>query len=64
MSIYTSKNYRKIYEQYHGPIPMGNDGREWLTEHTHRRSKKPARIAIKLVIQPTILSGMAISVKS
>ena len=38
--------------------------KECQTEHTHLKLKKPARIAIKLVIQPTILSGMAISVKS
>ena len=33
MSIYTSTNYRKIYEQHYGPIPKENNGRSYEIHH-------------------------------
>lgn len=33
MTIYTGKNYRKIYEQHHGPIPKDKDGRSYEIHH-------------------------------
>jgi hypothetical protein len=33
MTIYTSKNYRKIYEQHYGPIPKDSDGRTYEIHH-------------------------------
>ena len=33
MTIYTSKNYRKIYEQYYGPIPKDDTGRSYDIHH-------------------------------
>lgn len=33
MTIYTSKNYRKIYEQNFGPIPKDENGRSYEIHH-------------------------------
>lgn len=33
MSIYTKTNYRKIYEQYYGPIPKDDNGRSYEIHH-------------------------------
>ncbi len=33
MGIYTSTNYRKIYEQYYGPIPEEANGRSYEIHH-------------------------------
>ena len=33
MSIYSRKNYRKIYEQYYGLIPIDNKGRKYDIHH-------------------------------
>jgi hypothetical protein len=33
MSIYTYKDYRKIYESYHGPIPYDETGRRYEIHH-------------------------------
>ena len=33
MTIYTGKNYRKIYKQYYGPIPKDEFGRRYDIHH-------------------------------
>lgn len=33
MTIYTGKNYRKIYEMYYGPIPIDETGRTYDIHH-------------------------------
>jgi hypothetical protein len=33
MNIYSNKNYRKIYEQCHGPIPKDDSGRSYEIHH-------------------------------
>ena len=33
MSIYSSTNYRKIYEQQYGPIPLDKNGRSYEIHH-------------------------------
>lgn len=33
MTIYSSTNYRKIYEQHYGPIPKDSDGRTYEIHH-------------------------------
>jgi hypothetical protein len=33
MSIYSGNNYRKVYENYHGPIPKDQDGRSYEIHH-------------------------------
>jgi len=51
MSIYTSKNYRKIYEQYHGPIPKDQDGRTYDIHHVdgdHNNNSPDNLIAVSI----------------
>jgi hypothetical protein len=33
MTIYSGNNYRKVYEQFHGPIPADSDGRTYEIHH-------------------------------
>jgi len=33
MSIYRKTNYRKIYEDHNGPIPVDEDGRTYEIHH-------------------------------
>jgi len=33
MTIYNTTNYRKIYEQYYGPIPRDEQGRSYEIHH-------------------------------
>jgi hypothetical protein len=51
MSIYTSKNYRKIYEQYHGPIPIDTSGRTYDIHHidgNHKNNNPNNLVAVSI----------------
>ena len=39
MTIYRKSNYRKIYEDYHGPIPKDTDGRTYEIHHIDGNKK-------------------------
>jgi len=46
MTIYSSSNYRKIYEQHYGPIPKDSDGRTYEIHHIDgdRTNNDPANL--------------------
>ena len=51
MSIYISKNYRKIYEQYHGPIPIDTEGRTYDIHHidvNHKNNNPNNLVAVSI----------------
>ena len=51
MSIYISKNYRKIYEKYHGPIPIDTEGRTYDIHHidgNHKNNNPNNLVAVSI----------------
>jgi hypothetical protein len=46
MSIYSGNNYRKIYEQHHGPIPFDSEGRRYDIHHIdgNRQNNSPSNL--------------------
>jgi hypothetical protein len=49
MSIYSSNNYRKIYEQHYGPIPLDKTGKSYEIHHIDGNHSNNVITNLKLV---------------